>query len=86
LRGCLSGDLIIEEPNGLRSVSAYWGRALMSPTDYRRKAEECLRLADRVSPKTRAVLITMAECWLRLAQHREDSVIEREVGPKAPVI
>jgi hypothetical protein len=53
----------------------------MSPTDYRRNAEECLRLADRVSPKTRAVLIMMAECWLRLAQYREDSAVAHEVIP-----
>jgi hypothetical protein len=55
----------------------------MSPTDYRRNAEECLRLADRVSPKTRAVLIMMAECWLRLAQYGEDSAVEHEVKPPA---
>jgi hypothetical protein len=35
--------------------------------DYRRNAEDCLRLADRVSPETRAVLIMMAQAWLRLA-------------------
>jgi hypothetical protein len=55
----------------------------MSPTDYRRNAEECLRLADRVSPKTRAVLIMMAECWLRLAQYREDSAVGDGAIPNA---
>jgi hypothetical protein len=58
----------------------------MSPTDYRRNAEECLRLANRVSPETRAGLITMAECWLRLAQYHEDSALEHEVKPPASVI
>jgi hypothetical protein len=43
---------------------------------YRRNAEECLRLADRVSPETRAVLIMMAQTWLRLAQYREDGAVE----------
>jgi hypothetical protein len=50
--------------------------------DYRRNAEDCLRLADRVSPETRAVLIMMAQAWLRLAEQREHA---RQAKPLAPV-
>jgi hypothetical protein len=50
--------------------------------DYRRNAEDCLRLADRVSPETRAVLIMMAQAWLRLAEERARA---REAKPLAPV-
>ncbi len=56
----------------------------LSVADYRRSAEHCLRLAGRVSPETRAVLIMMAQAWLRLAQQRESSAVEREAKP-API-
>jgi hypothetical protein len=49
--------------------------------DFRRNAEDCLRLADCVSPETRAVLIRMAEVWLRLAQQRECAPEGRPLAP-----
>jgi hypothetical protein len=49
-----------------------------SATEYRRNAEDCLRLANRASPETRAILIMMAQAWLRLAQQREGAAVERE--------
>jgi hypothetical protein len=53
----------------------------LTAAEYRRNAEECLRLADRVSAGTRAALIMMAQAWLRLAQQRESSAVEREAKP-----
>jgi hypothetical protein len=50
--------------------------------DYRHNAKDCLRLADRVSPETRAILIMMAQAWLGLAEQRER---ECEAKPPAPV-
>jgi hypothetical protein len=50
--------------------------------EYRRTAKDCLRLADRVSPETRAILIMMAQAWLRLAEQLERA---RETKPMAPV-
>ena len=72
------------EPNGPSGVWRWLGRALLSTdcqgsaTEYRRNAEDCLRLANRASPETRAILIMMAQAWLRLAQQREGAAVERE--------
>ena len=59
----------------------------MSTSDsYRRNAEECLRLAEtNILPETRAILIAMAQSWLRLAQYREDGAVVLDVKPLAPV-
>jgi len=54
-----------------------------SAADFRRNAEDCLWLSDRVSPETRGVLIMMAQAWLRLAQKRERAELEGK--PLAPV-
>jgi hypothetical protein len=59
------------------------GTVLVTPADYRRSAGDCLRLANRVSPETRAILIIMAQAWLRLAEQRER--IESEAKPPALV-
>lgn len=50
-------------------------------SDYRRNAKDCLRLADRVSPETRAILVMMAQAWLRLAEQLERA---QEAKPVAP--
>lgn len=39
---------------------------------YRAKAEACAKLADKIAdPRNKVVLLTMAEAWLRLADHVE---------------
>ena len=44
--------------------------------EFRRYAEECLRLAEQVqSVDDKAVLLTMAESWVRLAAQRSPSMI-----------
>jgi hypothetical protein len=40
--------------------------------DYRRLARECLRIAEAASSsKDKAMLVTMAEIWHRMAEDRE---------------
>jgi hypothetical protein len=44
------------------------GGVRMEPPDFRKFAEECLRLADRVeSVEDKSVLLSMAQVWIRLA-------------------
>jgi hypothetical protein len=41
-------------------------------TDFRRQAEECVRRAQQTdAPQQKAVLIQMAQYWLKLAEHAE---------------
>jgi hypothetical protein len=49
------------------------GWSLMaSAEDHRRNASECLRMSQRIKdPAAKALLLTMAERWLRLAQEIE---------------
>jgi hypothetical protein len=43
-----------------------------TPKDYRRFAEECLKLGQTTeNQQTRAVLLQMAQVWLRLAEQNE---------------
>jgi hypothetical protein len=43
-----------------------------TPEDYRRFAEECLRLGQTTdNQQTRAVLLQMAQVWQRLAEQNE---------------
>jgi hypothetical protein len=45
-----------------------------SSTEYRREAENCLRMAEHVgSPEAKSFLITMASAWHRLAQDLENT-------------
>jgi hypothetical protein len=50
--------------------------------EYRRRAEECLDLARRISlERDRAVILDMAQSWLRLAeqQERQEEIIQPPV-------
>ncbi|HEX4554193.1 MAG TPA: hypothetical protein VH249_09425 [Xanthobacteraceae bacterium] len=45
---------------------------MASAEDHRRNASECLRMSQQIEdPAAKAVLLTMAERWLRLAQEIE---------------
>jgi hypothetical protein len=48
----------------------------MSMNSYRRHAAECLAIADDsvISPQRKAMLIAMAQAWLRLAQEAERDI------------
>ena len=45
--------------------------------EYRRRAQECLDLAREISlERDRAVVLDMAQSWLRLAEEQEATVIQ----------
>jgi hypothetical protein len=56
---------------------AFWARdgpMANSCTEYRRQAENCLRMAEHVgSPEAKSFLIMMASAWHRLAQDLENT-------------
>lgn len=52
---------------------------MASTDEYRRLAAECLRIAhDSPNPKDRALLLRMAESWVRLAERSEDRSLSDE--------
>jgi hypothetical protein len=54
---------------------------MLRSKDYRKRAEECVQLAQTVrSPQQRTMLLHIAETWLRLADDAGDDS-EREVRP-----
>jgi hypothetical protein len=52
-----------------------------SRDDHRRHAAECVRLAQKVqNPRDKALLLAMADCWIRLAEEaaKRDQRIKTE--------
>ena len=48
------------------------------PSDYRKRAEECVQLAQTVrTPEQRTMLLHIAETWLRLARGADPQFDER---------
>ncbi len=69
-----------------------WGR-FMTADEYRRNAAECLSIADdhTITPQRKALLIAMAQSWLRLARQAEknlttDLVYEAPPPPERSVL
>jgi hypothetical protein len=65
----------------------YGGSSLMGKSDvYRRFANECLELAGTFrSPESQAVLLHMAQVWMRLADREEAlSVTAVDDAPRYP--
>ena len=56
----------------------------MTMTDYRKRAEECIEIAQTArTPSQRTMLLHIAETWMYLARDAEDnppSTAEREAG------
>jgi hypothetical protein len=51
--------------------------------EYRRRAQECLDLARKISlEKERAIILAMAQSWLRLAEQQE----AQEENPSPPAV
>jgi hypothetical protein len=49
--------------------------AMPVPSDYRKRAEECVTLAQTVrTPEQRTMLLHIAETWLRLAEDATNSL------------
>ena len=59
--------------------------AHMEPLDFRKFAEECLRLADHVqSIEDKSVLLRMAQVWIRIADHEPQVYrLIGEIGPQS---
>src|SRR5436190_7448842 len=64
--------------------SEHSGGGLMPINQYRRRAVECLRIADEntVSPESRMLLVGMAQAWLKLAQRAEQNPSAEIVSEK----
>jgi hypothetical protein len=46
----------------------------MKVNEYRRRAADCLRIADEISgPQNKILLIAVAQAWLKLAQKLEQA-------------
>ena len=57
----------------------------MEPLNFRRFAEECLRLAGQVqSVEDKSVLLSMAQAWIRVADQGEQ--VYRLIGEIAPAV
>jgi hypothetical protein len=55
----------------------------MEPSDFRKFAEECLRLADQVqSVEDKSALLNMAQAWIRIADQGQE--VCRLIGEIAP--
>ena len=53
---------------------------LSKSEEYRRFARECLAMADEaIDPRVQALMIHMAQVWVRLAQQHE-ALAEQQVG------
>jgi hypothetical protein len=54
-------------------------------SDFRRLAEECLRLARiATKPEDRAILVDVAERWLDLARRNETARVAADSGAELP--
>ena len=59
------------------------GGVRMEPSDFRKFAEECLRLADQVqSVEDKSALLSMAQAWIRIADQGQE--VCRLIGETAP--
>jgi hypothetical protein len=57
-------------------------RSMGRADEYRRYAEDCMRIADRMQPDERPQLLKMAAAWLELA--RSELKAERKADPAQP--
>jgi hypothetical protein len=44
---------------------------MTDPTEFRKRAKDCIDMAPKMKPESRALLITIAEAWLVLAHAAE---------------
>jgi len=54
----------------------------VDPREYRKRAEECVRVAQNAKPHHRAFLLEIASKWLELSAH--DQKIEAELSTGEP--
>jgi hypothetical protein len=53
-----------------------------TPADFRKRAQECVELIQKVSPKSRPILLSIAEAWLVLAHEFESGTEPRSDRPR----
>ena len=57
------------------------GDEMQKPIDFKRFAQECIRLAEDVAPiEDKAILLSMGEAWIRLAEHADtvEALLEKD--------
>ena len=57
---------------------------MLTATDYRRYAEQCMDMAERADPDMRKTILRMAEAWLEFATEALPSVQIKRPLQKAP--
>ena len=66
----MTGEPLVAARIGALSIEGW--SLMASAEDHRRNASECLRMSQQTKdPTAKALLLTMAERWLRLAQEIE---------------
>jgi hypothetical protein len=69
----------------LRAANKKRSEAMASTDDYKRLAGECLRIArESKNPNDRAMLLRMAETWIRLAERAAERDSEDADLPASP--
>jgi hypothetical protein len=68
---------VVLKHNAFSIPSRAWEVKMLSPAEFRKLAAQCVDLADSVSPEQRAILLNMAEIWLRLASKAQDDAKRR---------
>jgi Tfp pilus assembly protein PilX len=69
----------------MRADNKKRSEAMASTDDYKRLAAECLRIArESQNPNDRAMLLRMAEAWIRLAERASARQSAEPNSPAAP--
>ena len=70
---------VLSFPSSIRGEHGF-----MAISQYRRRAVECLCIADEntISPESRMLLVGMAQAWLKLAQRAEQNPSAEIVSEK----
>jgi hypothetical protein len=67
----------------VQGYSTPQGELRMEPMDFRKFAEDCIRLAEHVQPvEDKSVLLSMAQAWIRLADQGHE--VCRLIGENDP--
>ena len=67
----------------VQGYSTPQGELRMEPMDFRKFAEDCIRLAGRIqSIEDKSVLLSMAQAWIRLADQGHE--VYRLIGENDP--
>lgn len=77
------GDDLLRGGAAVQGYSTPQGELHMEPMDFRKFAEDCVRLAERIqSVEDKSVLLSMAQAWIRLADQGHE--VYRLIGENDP--